>query len=222
MRPCPRKPCSHVRPPFSNINQVSDADGRLRLSRATRQLDRLESSGCSVSQHQGVTRFHPVHDDQRRPSSHSDRVAAKVRRDLGVGGLPGRAGQHDLGSQCQGLRRRRPARPALQRGAFLRAQVDLDGWASSSGHASLRCWRTARTNAAQPREFPLREDFLSLQASRTLGITSGPESVVGIVARRDNFGNGSLLPKLSVRPRLFIEFVIPPPSSLLVAIVFAY
>jgi len=68
------------------------------------------------------------------PLAHRHRIAAQLGRDLSVGGSPRRAGQHDLGSQRQRLGRRMPARPALERGAFLSAQVDLDGGASSTGH----------------------------------------------------------------------------------------
>ena len=56
-------------------------------------------------------------------------------RDLNLGAIACGAGEDDLGAQCQRLGRRMPARPALERGAFLSAQVDLDrespGMASS-------------------------------------------------------------------------------------------
>ena len=63
-----------------------------------------------------------------------------------------------------------PPRPALQRRAFIGAQGDLDGRSSATCHRCLlRCWSTTPDERAPPRKFPISQDFLANQPSRTLG-----------------------------------------------------
>ena len=99
-------------------------------------------------------------DETLTPLGHRRRVTAQVARHLRLGAVPNGAGQHDLGSQRQRLRRRMAPCPAFQCGAFVGAQVDLDSGASSLTIAFLRCWRTTPDQRGPTEKIPVQPRFL--------------------------------------------------------------
>jgi hypothetical protein len=99
-----------------------------------RPLDHVVSNRASRPATGGVDEAVETADGEAVPPlAQRHRITADLGSDLGVGGSTGRVGRLDLGSQRQGLGRRMPARPALERGAFPDTQGDLDSEPSSLG-----------------------------------------------------------------------------------------